>query len=155
MPDNGGVYIISKNAIDKYLDKTSVGNSDNASVHLSALTKIPEIISNSITGEIHADYKKGDDGERRVKNGIGNSGLLVHRLYGAINLDNKVYRVKTTMHEFISGKMPNLPHSYEVTKIELIEDSSVTSLNEVDKPLNRSNSSIDGAKLLKNAGIIN
>ena len=149
MPDNGGTYVISKNAIDKYLDKTSIENSDNASVHLSALTKIPEIISNSITGEIHADYKKDVKGERSVENGIGNSGLLVHRLYGTMNLDNKIYRVKTTMHEFISSKMPNLPHSYEVTKIELIEDSSVTSLNEVDKPLNRSINSINGTKLLQ------
>ena len=148
-PDNGGTYVISKNAIDKYLDKTSIENSDNASVHLSALTKIPEIISNSITGEIHADYKKDVKGERSVENGIGNSGLLVHRLYGAMNFDNKIYRVKTTMHEFISSKMPNLPHSYEVTKIELIEDSSVTSLNEVDKPLNRSVNSINGTKLLQ------
>ena len=149
MPDNGGVYIISNNAIDKYLDKTSVGNSDNASVHLSALTKIPEIISNSITGEIHADYKKGDDGERRVENGIGNSNLLVHRLYGAINLDNKVYRVKTTMREFLDTNKENTPHSYEVIKIEPIEDRSATRQIGDHRHLNRSNSSIDGAKLLK------
>ena len=148
MPDNGGTYVISKNAIDKYLDKTSIENSDNASVHLSALTKIPEIISNSITGEIHADYKKDVKGERSVENGIGNSGLLVHRLYGAMNLDNKIYRVKTTVREFVDINKENTPHSYEVIKIEPIEDRSATRKNDDHRHMNRSNSSIDGAKLL-------
>ena len=148
MPKNGGAYIISKNAIDKYLDKTSIENSENASVHLSALTKIPEIISNSITGEIHADYRKGDDGERRIENGIGNIGLLVHRLYGAINLNNEVYRVKTTVREFVDINKENTPHSYEVIKIEPIEDRSATRKNDDHRHMNRSNSSIDGANLL-------
>ena len=46
------------------------------------------------------------------------------------------------MHEFLSKEKPNKPHSYEVTKIELLEDRSLSG------HLNRSNSSIDGANLL-------
>jgi hypothetical protein len=44
----------------------------------------------------------------------------------------------------------NTPHSYEVTKIELIEDSSVTPNDGIDRPLNRSTNSITAAKLLEN-----
>ena len=142
MPNNGGAYIINRRAVSKYLDKTAVDISDNPLLHLSALTKIPEIISNSITGEIHADYKKDNKGSRKLKNGIDSEDLLVHRLYGAINIDGIIYRVKTTMHEHLSNNKPNKPHSYEVTKIELLEDRSLSG------HMNRSNSSIDGAKLL-------
>ena len=143
MPDNGGFYEINGKAIKKYVDETAIENSDNPLIHLSALTKLPEIISNSITGEIHADYKKDENDNRKLENGIDSKDLLVHRLYGAIDISGIVYRVKTTMQEYLSDNMPNKPHSYEVTKIELLEDRSLSG------HLNRSNSSIDGTKLLK------
>ena len=149
LPEDGGSYTIGKKAINKYIDKTSIEKSDNAMIHLSALTVLPNIISSSTTGEIHADYKKGEDGERRVDNGIGDKGLLVHRMYGAIKVDDKVYRVKTTMHEYRDPMANNTPHSYEVTEIELLESSSTPSLKDDSKPLNVSNNSISGAKLLK------
>ena len=57
-PDNSGKYVISKKAIGKYLDKTAVEKSDNAAVHLSALKKLPEIISNSIEVELPQTTKK-------------------------------------------------------------------------------------------------
>ncbi len=148
MPEGGGKYIITKRAIGKYIDKTAVEKSENPGVHLSALVKLPEIISNSVDAEIHPDYNRGEDGIRRRENGIGNEDMLVHRLYGAIEIDGKVYRVKTTMHEFLNSNDANSPHSYEVTQIELIEDSTVAPTNEAHNPLNRSTNSISATKLL-------
>ena len=149
LPDDGGKYIISNTAIDKYLDATAITNSDNAGIHLSALKELPQIISQSIDAEVHPDYKKGENGVRSEENGVDNDGLLVHRMYGAINIDGETYRVKTTMHEFKDDNTQNTPHSYEVTKIELIESSSVTPYNNgIDRPLNVSTNSISAAKLL-------
>lgn len=149
LPDNSGKYIISKNAINKYLDKSAFDKSETAAIHLSALKALPNIISNSIETEIHADYvKKGNEG-RSAENGINRTDLLVHRMYGAINIDGNMYRVKTTIYEFRDAKTANVPHSYEVTKIELMEDSSVTPNDGIDRQLNRSTNSISVAKLLK------
>lgn len=148
LPEDGGLYTIGKKAINKYVDKTSIEKSDDAMIHLSALKELPNIISSSITGEIHADYKKGENGQRSIDNGIGDKGLLVHRMYGAIELDGKTYRVKTTMNEYRDPLASNTPHSYEVTEIELIESSSTPSLKDDSKPLNVSNNSITSANLL-------
>ena len=116
---DGTPYTISKKAVDKYLSSSAVNKSDELGVHLSVLTKLTDVIHESIEAEIHADYKKGEDGTRGVENGYG-EGILVHRLYGAVEIDGKTYRVKTTMQEFRGGE-ENKPHSYEVTKIELLD----------------------------------
>ena len=116
---DGTPYIISKAAIDKYLSNSAISKSEDPFVHLSVLTKLTDVIHESIETEIHPDYKKGEDGMRGIENGYG-EGVLVHRLYGAVELDGKTYRVKTTMQEFRGGE-ENKPHSYEVTKIELLD----------------------------------
>ena len=116
---DGTPYTISKKAVDKYLSSSAVSKSDELGVHLSVLTKLTDVIHESIEAEIHADYKKGEDGTRGVENGYG-EGILVHRLYGAVEIDGKTYSVKTTMQEFRGGE-ENKPHSYEVTKIELLD----------------------------------
>jgi hypothetical protein len=149
LPENAGKYVISKNAIGKYLDKSAFDKSENAAVHLSVLKELPNVISNSIEAEIHADYSKGDNGERSAENGVNRNDLLVHRIYGAVNIDGKTYRVKTTIHEFRDANTANTPHSYEVTKIELIEDSTVTPNDGINNPLNRSVNSISATKLLE------
>ncbi len=143
---DGTPYIISKAAIDKYLSNSAVSKSDDPFVHLSVLTKLTDVIHESIETEIHPDYKKGEDGMRSVENGYGES-VLVHRLYGAVELDGKMYRVKTTMQEFRGGE-ENKPHSYEVTKIELL-DSPGKRENPDRPPLVSSSNSIDTAKLLQ------
>ena len=147
LKDKGGEYVIGSKAIKKYLEEKAMRGSDNAMVHLSTLLELPRVIEESITGEIHADYGKGEDGKRRVENGIDDPGLLIHRMYGAIRIGEKVYRVKTTMREYIEKKSPNNPHSYEVTEIELLEDSPTDASS---GHLNRSYNSISGAKLLNN-----
>ena len=44
----------------------------------------------------------------------------MHRFYGAIDIDGQTYRVKTTLQE-IGQPKSNRPHSYEVTKIEMLD----------------------------------
>ena len=137
---DGTPYTISKKAVDKYLSSSAVSKSDELGVHLSVLPKLTDVIHESIEAEIHPDYKKGEDGTRSVENGYG-EGVLVHRLYGAVEIDGKMYRVKTTMQEFRGGE-ENKPHSYEVTKIELLD--SPGKRENPDRPhSDASNNSID------------
>lgn len=125
---DGTPYTISKKAVDKYLSSSAVGKSDDLGVHLSVLPNLTDVIHESIEAEIHPDYNKDKDGNRSIENGYGDN-ILVHRLYGAVRLGGKTYRVKTTMQEFRGGE-ENKPHSYEVTKIELLEGSKTA--NESD-----------------------
>lgn len=125
---DGTPYTISKKAVEKYLSESAVTKSENLDIHLSVLPKLTDVIHESIEAEIHPDYNKDKDGNRSISNGYGDN-ILVHRLYGAVQLDGKTYRVKTTMQEFRGGE-ENKPHSYEVTKIELLEGSKTA--NESD-----------------------
>lgn len=125
---DGTPYTISKKAVEKYLSESAVKKSDGLDIHLSVLPKLTDVIHESIEAEIHPDYNKDEDGNRSIENGHGGN-ILVHRLYGAVQLDGKTYRVKTTMQEFRGGE-ENKPHSYEVTKIELLEGSKTA--NESD-----------------------
>lgn len=143
---DGTPYTISKGAIDKYLSESAVKKSENLDVHISVLPRLKEVIHESIETEIHPDYNKGVDGIRSAENGYGNN-VLVHRLYGAVELSGKTYRVKTTMQEFRGGE-ENKPHSYEVTKIELLD--SPGERENPDRPHSDApNNSISAAKLLK------
>ena len=135
---DGTPYTISKRAVEKYLSESAVRKSENLDIHLSVLPKLTDVIHESIEAEIHADYKKGENGTRGIENGYG-EGVLVHRLYGAVEIDGKTYRVKTTMQEFRGGE-ENKPHSYEVTKIELL-DSPGKRENPDRPPLVSSNNS--------------
>lgn len=144
---DGTPYTISKKAVDKYLSESAIDKSDALSVHLSVLPNLKEVIHESLETEIHPDYNKGEDGNRNAENGYGDN-VLVHRLYGAVELDGKTYRVKTTMQEFRGGE-ENKPHSYEVTKIELLGAPGTAVLPD-SSPLDTTpNNSISAAKLLK------
>lgn len=86
---------ISKRAIDKYFSSSAVSKSDNAEVHKAVVSVLPEVIKESIVGEIHPDYLK-KDGVRSPENG-SNPGTEIHRLFGAVSIDGQIYRVKTTV----------------------------------------------------------
>ncbi|MBD5414840.1 MAG: hypothetical protein HDR46_00990 [Bacteroides sp.] len=117
-------YFISSRAIDKYLSSSAINKSDNLGAHLSVLTKLPEVILESIEAEIHPDYFKGDDGTRGIEYGY-NKANLVHRFYGQVAIGEVQYRVKTTIIESRTGDIETKPHSFEVTNIELLsEDGS-------------------------------
>ena len=117
-------YAISGKAIEKYLSETAIKKSANIGVHLAVLTKLPEIIRESVEAEIHPDYRKGPDGKRRIENGYDDD-KLIHRFYGTVSIEEKPYRVKTTIQESKTPTEAIKPHSFEVTEIELLpEDNS-------------------------------
>lgn len=133
-------YVIDEKAIGKFLSKSSTGNSENLGVHLAVLKKLPEVIDNSIDVEIHPDYIKNDK-VRSAENGVGRKDLLVHRMYGAVSIDDKIYLTKTTIHEFRDKE--NKAYDYKITEVKLIISGSSTS-----NALN-SSASVEAAKLLK------
>ena len=142
-------YTISNEAVQKYVSSSATKQSSNMGVHLAALKKLPEIISKSIEAEVHPDYTKGSDGRRGSRNRI-NEKSLVHRFYGAIEIDGSIYKVKTTMREYRDSNISATAHSYEVTHIELFEAPSDNTTMSTGEPVAMtSNSSIDVAKLLK------
>ena len=140
-----GAIRVSNNAVAKFLSESAVAKSDSKDVHLSVLKVLPEVIRESIDAEQHPDYKKGEDGSRSSENGV-NEHVTIHRLYGAVNIDGKTYRVKVTLKEYADGNRPQKAYSYEATKIELLAGTLVGG-----KSSNPSTSnSITAAKLLEN-----
>ncbi|MGP1515514.1 MAG: ADP-ribosyltransferase-containing protein [Bacteroidales bacterium] len=139
-----GKIRISKNAIDKYLSNSSVAKSANKDVHLSALKVLPQIIKESIIGETHADYIKDKYGERKEGNAI-NKDVNIHRLYGAVEIDGKMYRTKTTVKE-IANREEQKAYNYEITEIELLSGN----LSGENISTTRPNNSISVAKILQN-----
>ena len=143
-PEEREVYALVINAIAKFLSESAVRKSDDKDVHLAVLRILPEVKRESVDVEQHPDYKKGKDGKRDLKNGI-NQNVTMHRLYGAVDIDGKVYRVKITLKADISNSEAKKAYSYETTKIELLagqHEEAVTSSR-------YSNNSITGANLLK------
>lgn len=136
---------ISNAAVDKYLSQSAVDKSESKDVHLSVLKVLPDVIRESVDAEQHADFKKGEDGVRSADNGI-NPDVTIHRLYGAVRMDGKVYRVKVTLKEDTQNeKLAKKAYSYEATKIELLAGTLVKP--EDDDP--NTNNSITAANLLK------
>ena len=153
--DDSFVYAITggkDGSIGKFLSQSSTGNSENLGLHLATLMRLPEIIDKSIDVEIHPSYKKVDN-VRSIANGIDSDEILIHRLYGAIELDGNIYRVKTTMNEHRSSQ--NEAHDYRVTKVELLESNPTKETGAHVSGSSTSNAqgapaSISGAKLLEN-----
>ena len=135
---------ISNAAVDKYLSQSAVDKSESKDVHLAVLKVLPDVIRESVDAEQHADFKKGKDGVRSAENGI-NPNVTIHRLYGAVRMDGKVYRVKVTLKEDKTSKEPKVPHSYETTKIELFAGTLGNSDNSLSP---NTNNSITAANLL-------
>ena len=146
---NQFVYQISKKAIHKYLQPSATDKSENLSVHLSVLKVLPIIINASIEVEIHADYTKVN-GVRSVENPV-NEKILIHRFYGAISHEDKLYRIKTTIYEYRDANRPNKPYTFEVIKIELLDyNESNSSTSAPNSPNSQGGLSIRVAKILQN-----
>jgi site-specific DNA-cytosine methylase len=135
---------ISNAAVDKYLSQSAVDKSESKDVHLAVLKVLLDVIRESVDAEQHADFKKGKDGVRSAANGV-NPNVTIHRLYGAVRMDGKLYRVKVTLKEDKTSKEPKVPHSYEATKIELFAGTLGNSDNSLSP---NTNNSITAANLL-------
>ena len=131
-----GVVNVSNSAIGKYLSQKAVEQSDSRDVHLSALQVLPKIIETSAVGEVHADR----DGNANIKD--------VVRLFGAVKIGDKTYRVKTTVKRYVDDNVKTKAYSYEVTEIELLDGTLKTHTQGADS-FTTSNNSITLANLLK------
>ena len=136
---------ISSTAVNKYLSESAVAKSDSKDVHLAVLKKLPEIIHDSVDVETTPDFKKDENGVRKVGNEI-NKNVLIHRCYGAVEINGNIYRVKITLKEYKDAVRDNKAYSYEATKIELLAGTLV-GRNISSNP--GTNNSISVAKLLK------
>ena len=136
--DEVGKVNISGAAVEKYLSEKAVDKSDDKDVHLSTLRVLPDVIRESVVGELHPDNEKNPN----VKDLV--------RLYGCVDIDGKDYRVKTTLKRYNDKNTPNKAYSYEVTEIELLEGLSGTSHTQSADSVPTSNNSITAANLLNN-----
>lgn len=142
---------IGTTAREKYLSKVSLDNSKRGSslgIHLSVMQKFQEVLQNSVDVEIHADYAKDHNG-KRTTDLLQSVDVLIHVLYSAVELDERVYRVKTILKEYRTN-LP-MPYAFEVQSTELLPDRLGIQISPNSSfGLNESSSrSVDGAKLLK------
>lgn len=49
---------------NNFLSEKTVGKSESKDVHLAVLRVLPEVIRESVDAEQHADYRRGEDGNR-------------------------------------------------------------------------------------------
>lgn len=139
-------YQISNKAIKKYIQSSH--KSENTSIHISSLLVLPSIIERSIEVEIHADYSKVN-GERSINNPIDKT-VLIHRFYGAITINDKIYRVKTTIKEYRNIHYYTKPYSFEVIKIELFDNLSNSPISVANHPNSLGGLIINTTKILQN-----
>ena len=144
-----GVVSINYDVIRKYISKDARNQSGSSDLHYAVLKVLPEVVREGIDVETHPNFKKVN-GKRSPENGVDGN-LLVHRVYAAVRIGDKICRVKITMKENMLDKnVPNKPYSYEVTdistKIEPLEPTGVKARS----GHGISNDSISAAKLLKN-----
>ena len=141
-------YSISGNAIEIVLSAKHQGKSVNKGVHLALAEHLDRVIGESIEVEEHPDRLKTGDAR---DNGKINPDALMHRFYGVANIDGVDYRVMTLMKEENKAKRVNGIHSYEVQKIEVLDEETPNTSNGVGTL----NSELEGyplAKLIKDVG---
>ena len=136
---------ISNTAIDKFMSEKAVAKSESKDVHMAVLKVLPDIIRESVDAEQHEDRIKDENGIRKAGNTV-NPDVMIHRLYGAVDIAGKIYRVKVTLKENVRTKETSKAYSYEATKIELL--SGLSGDVTMTSPRN-DNNSILTAKLLK------
>ena len=135
------IYYISPKSLKEAANHAE--DSENIGVHIAVMDKLHDVINASIEIEEHPDVKK-KDGKRKWENGF-NDDILMHRFAGAVLIDGTIYRVKTTMKEYKNSKKENGHYTYEVTKIEVLDEKPNTS----NGHSNVSNVFVSGAKLLQ------
>ncbi len=124
---------IGKNSIKEMLDP-KFSKAINEQVHISALQSVLDFIKTGVPAEIHPDTHGRD--------------FNVMRLYNAIEIEGKVYRVKSTVRKVKEG---DKYYTYEIQEMELLEDThnALGLPNANDRGRLNSNNSITAAKLLK------
>ena len=103
-------------------------------------------VNNSIEVEEHPDYIKVEG--KRGNDSSVNENAIMHRFYGVAIIDGTPYRVMTLMREEKSSATSNGIHSYEVQKIEVLDNELPSTSNGVGSQ-NQIGSSYPLANLLK------
>lgn len=140
--DSGNLIKMSSKGINKSLSNKAVDQSAvSRKVHLKALSKLDEILEESILGETHKDR----DNDPNI--------LEIQRYYGAVLIDGDIYRVKTTVKKVKGNKcaVSNNQYSFEIQEIELKEERPGNQEVRGSKTANTSdisNNSISAANLL-------
>lgn len=135
-------YSISGNAIETVLSSKHQGKSVNKGVHLALAEHLDRVIGESIEVEEHPDrLKTGNERDNRKIN----PDALMHRFYGVARVDGTDYRVMTLMKEESRQKESNGIHSYEVQKIEVLDEETPNTSNGVGTP----NSELEAYPLAK------
>ena len=138
-------YTISANAIDICLSPKHQNLSANKGIHLALAEHLDEVINKSVEVEEHPDYIKGKDGKRGEE---VNPNAIMHRFYGVAVIDGTPCRVMTLMREDGRSEEANGVHSYEVQKIEVLDNESPSTSNGVGTQM-KDLSAYPLAKLLK------
>ena len=138
-------YTISANAIDICLSPKHQNLSANKGIHLALAEHLDEVINKSVEVEEHPDYIKGKDGKRGEE---VNPNAIMHRFYGVAVIDGTLCRVMTLMREDGRSEEANGVHSYEVQKIEVLDNESPSTSNGVGTQM-KDLSAYPLAKLLK------
>lgn len=149
--DSNGVRhdcAITATAIEKYLSSKAIDKSVSRDLHLKVLPLLSRVLANSVEVEVHPDYNKVDE-VRKPENGY-NAETLMHRFYGAVEVDGEVYRAKSTIKEYRDKNTQLKPYTYEVTNIELLTDSAEDAETTHIRPVSEDNNSISATKLLQN-----
>ena len=139
-------YVISGNAIEACLSPKHQAKSRNKGVHLALAEHLDTIINKSVEVEEHPDYIKGTDGKRGKEI---NPNALMHRFYGVAIIADTPCRVMTLMREDGRSEESNGIHSYEVQKIEVLDNDLPSTSNGVGTQIENP-SAYPLAKLLKN-----
>ena len=99
--------------------------------------------------EEHPDYIKNEHDERDTS--LINDKALMHRFYGAVDVDGVPYRVMTLMREERNPIVGNGIHAYEVQKIEVLDEETPNTPNGVGShPQSEIASSYPLTNILKN-----
>ena len=149
--DSNGVRYdcpITANSLTEMLNDRAIKSSVNRNIHMLALPLLKTILANSIEVEIHPDYNKVGK-ERKPEFGY-NPAILMHRFYGAVEIDGVVYRTKSTIKEYRDKNTALKPYTYEVIKIKLLPNSTADANDAHGRPLSIESNSIDASKLLQN-----
>lgn len=130
---SGELISISRKSVSEMLNEKTLNQSHSINAHLAALQSVLDFIETGIPAEMHSDTHGRD--------------FNVMRLYNAIEIEDMVYRVKSTVRKVRQG---DKFYTYEVQEMELIEERGANPNREGEIPHNgnTSDNSITGAKLL-------
>lgn len=130
-----GEISISIASIDKMISGSAMRKSVTPVIHLAALTRIRDIIRESIVCEIHPDYVK-IDGRRDACNPV-NPNVRIAVLFGAVMFGGFVYRAKTTLKLHKQLNQPTKAYAYEVTEIEILRGNVEDEFSLILQPSDR------------------